>query len=113
MESLRRLDLIIPIKLFIPGIVPKAVDRQYATRKDTGCLPNTWIIRWLIPVSDTRCLANSERVSYACLIKQCTSVLWSIRVNNDVTYSRMSSVMWCELSIRPRSASSESAAEDL
>ena len=30
MESLRRLDLIMPIKLFIPGIVPKeTVSRQY------------------------------------------------------------------------------------
>jgi hypothetical protein len=65
MESLRRLDLIMPIKLFIPGIVPKEVDRQHTTRTSRDCLPITWNIRWLIPVSETRCLAKSERVSYA------------------------------------------------
>jgi hypothetical protein len=65
MESLRRLDLIMPIKLFMPGIVPKEVDRQHTMRMGRDCLPITWIIRWLIPVSEARCLENSERVSYA------------------------------------------------
>jgi len=67
MESLRRLDLIMPIKLFIPGIVPKEGDRWHTMIMSRDCIPITWNIRWLIPVSETRCLANSERVSYAWL----------------------------------------------
>lgn len=67
MESLRRLDFIMPIKLFMPGIVPSFNRQDTSQESAIICLPITWNIRWLILVSEARWLANSERVSYACL----------------------------------------------
>lgn len=67
-------------------------------------------MRVFIPAREVRCRENSERVSYACLdidIRNCCELL------SKVSYSRISSVIRCELSIRPRSASNESAADDL
>jgi hypothetical protein len=58
-----------------------------------GMVPITLTIRVFMLAMLARCLPNSERVSYACWMTV--------------------SVIWCELSILPRSASRESAAEDL
>lgn len=113
MESRRRLDLIMPIRLFMPGMIPRE-DAQHTIRMgSTDCRPITWTIRWLIPVSETRWFANSDRVSYACLSASALQVNGLLERRNSITYCRISSVIWCELSIRPRSASNESAAEDL
>lgn len=70
-ESRRLLDLIIEIRLFIPGIVPDRGDYWLSENKNIGrrCSLITPIIRVLITASDDRCLPNSARVSYAWLFE--------------------------------------------
>ncbi len=109
MESRLRRDLIMETTLFMPGIVSGRTCQQQVHWQVFSSSLITLIIRVLIPARDERWLANSERVSYACL---------KLYVNNkhsvhEETNSIMSSVMRCEPSILPLSARRESAADDL
>jgi len=81
-----------------------------------GMVLRTPAIRVLMPVMVPRWREKSARVSYACLWNAGTSPrgqLRGIKETEGCTHSKISSVIWCELSIRPLSASNMSAAEDL
>ena len=63
-ESRRLLDLIMDIRLLIPGIVPVTGDcRLQNTIHEDENSPITPVIRVLIEVSEERCRPNSARVS--------------------------------------------------
>lgn len=109
-ESLRRLDLIMPIKLFIPGMVPKR--RPSAYRNGRHKLPTYHLHHSLVDTCKGGALPCEFRTSFICLSMN-ESPFQMVYLKDNMTYSRILSVIRWELSIRPRSASRESAAEDL
>ena len=66
--SLRRRELIIDTNLFIPGMVPiHGFEFEEMLRMQD--LLMTDVIRALIVAREALCRENSDRVSYACLMK--------------------------------------------
>ena len=68
-------------------------------------------MRLFIPAKELRCRENSDLVSYACLAGSKKAIIYTH--NARYTHCITVSVIWCELSIRLRSANNESAADDL
>jgi hypothetical protein len=109
--SRRRLVLIIESKESIPGNVPKTLHGELAYADQDETLLRTPPIRALMEANEERCRENSSRVAYACLYNK--SVCMALKLLRSVySHPSRSSVIRWELSIRPRSASSESAAEE-
>jgi len=109
-ESLRRRDLIIDTKLLIPGMV--SVESLVVGRKREQASITQDVHHAGINTSQRGSLSRELRASFVCLTEDHTKagiMVWQ----QMATHFRISSVIRCELSILPRSASRESAAEDL